>query len=187
MPAHIKKGAITGRPAFTNGGLGLSIGTRVFGGLRHAVSSRAPNISGSSGNSGSSGGETEFIFNNNTIFTIDAQAPEKSITNLILVYQTNGTFEDLKSLTITFEDNSASYLVKITEPTANGQLTKTGTNEYKLKLTYLHSDSFVTINSGDETYYNNNIKGVDYNMIFTSETSCNITRQDIGMYTYSTV
>jgi hypothetical protein len=41
MPAHIRKGLITGAPAFNSGGLGLSIGSRV-GGARHAISNRAP-------------------------------------------------------------------------------------------------------------------------------------------------
>jgi hypothetical protein len=42
MTARIKKGAITGRPAYSNGGLGLSIGTRVNGGIRSAIAHRAP-------------------------------------------------------------------------------------------------------------------------------------------------
>lgn len=41
MTARIKKGAITGRPAYSNGGLGLSIGTRVNG-VRRAIAHRAP-------------------------------------------------------------------------------------------------------------------------------------------------
>lgn len=41
MPRVVSKGSITGRAAFNNGGLGLSIGTRV-GGARHAIARRAP-------------------------------------------------------------------------------------------------------------------------------------------------
>ncbi len=41
MPAHIRKGLITGAPAFNSGGLGLSIGSRV-GGIRAMISKRAP-------------------------------------------------------------------------------------------------------------------------------------------------
>jgi hypothetical protein len=41
MPAHIRKGLITGAPAFNSGGLGLSIGSRV-GGARRMISARAP-------------------------------------------------------------------------------------------------------------------------------------------------
>ena len=43
MPAHIRKGLITGAPAFSNGGLALSIGTRATRGIRHAIARRAPN------------------------------------------------------------------------------------------------------------------------------------------------
>ena len=41
MPAHIRKGLITGAPAFNSGGLGLSIGSRT-GGSRRMISARAP-------------------------------------------------------------------------------------------------------------------------------------------------
>ena len=42
MPRVVSKGSITGRSAFSNGGLGLSIGTRATKGIRHAISRRAP-------------------------------------------------------------------------------------------------------------------------------------------------
>jgi hypothetical protein len=54
MPAHVRKGLITGAPAFNSGGLGLSIGSRIGGGIRHAIAGRAPDaVKISSGNSGS--------------------------------------------------------------------------------------------------------------------------------------
>jgi hypothetical protein len=52
MPQVVSKGLITGRPAFSNGGLGLSIGSGV-GGIRNAIARRAPDgikIGNSSGN-----------------------------------------------------------------------------------------------------------------------------------------
>ena len=45
MTSRISKGSITGRAAFSNGGLGLSIGSKVSGGIRHAISRRAPDAS----------------------------------------------------------------------------------------------------------------------------------------------
>ena len=42
MPRVVSKGSITGRSAFSNGGLGLSIGTRATKGIRHAIGRRAP-------------------------------------------------------------------------------------------------------------------------------------------------
>jgi hypothetical protein len=42
MTSHIRKGLITGAPAFNGGGLGLSIGTRSEG-IRRAITRRAPN------------------------------------------------------------------------------------------------------------------------------------------------
>jgi hypothetical protein len=48
MTSRISKGSITGRAAFSNGGLGLSIGSRV-GGARRMISTRAPDASKISG------------------------------------------------------------------------------------------------------------------------------------------
>ena len=42
MTSRISKGSITGRKAFSNGGLGLSIGSRVSGGIRQVIGRRAP-------------------------------------------------------------------------------------------------------------------------------------------------
>ena len=41
MPAHIRKGLITGAPAFNSGGLALSIGTRTNLGVRFSIANRA--------------------------------------------------------------------------------------------------------------------------------------------------
>lgn len=65
MPAHIRKGLITGAPAFNSGGLGLSIGSRV-GGTRHRIAQRAPDsvkiASATSGGGGGGGGETPTLY-----------------------------------------------------------------------------------------------------------------------------
>jgi hypothetical protein len=42
MTSRISKGSITGRKAYSDGGLGLSIGTRATRGIRHAIARRAP-------------------------------------------------------------------------------------------------------------------------------------------------
>jgi hypothetical protein len=40
MPAHIRKGLITGAPAFNSGGLGISVGTRTNLGIRFSIANR---------------------------------------------------------------------------------------------------------------------------------------------------
>jgi len=42
MTSRISKGSITGRKAYSDGGLALSIGTRATRGIRHAIARRAP-------------------------------------------------------------------------------------------------------------------------------------------------
>jgi len=42
MTSRISKGSITGRAAYSNGGLALSIGTRASRGIRNAIAKRAP-------------------------------------------------------------------------------------------------------------------------------------------------
>ena len=58
MPRIVSKGSITGRKAYSNGGLGLSIGSGV-GGARKAITRRAPD----SGKSAEDNGGLSFVVN----------------------------------------------------------------------------------------------------------------------------
>lgn len=60
MTSRISKGSITGRKAFSNGGLALSIGTRANRGIRHAIAKRAPDTVKIAGGGSSSGTTNDY-------------------------------------------------------------------------------------------------------------------------------
>jgi hypothetical protein len=177
MPAHIRKGLITGAPAFNSGGLGLSIGSRV-GGIRAMISKRAPD-----------GGKiapvpevTEYKFNEDfeaiypdaaaitTIsphmkeaqltFTADPETVVKMFTNkaesIVFVIQVTP-----QTLEITFDTGSVTKLEsRITEqsknnylfsiPTFNNNLIDTATYPYPDSELYFNGTTVASTNSGGD-------------------------------------
>lgn len=196
MTSRISKGSITGRAAFSNGGLGLSIGSKVSGGIRHAIGRRAPDASKIAG---AVTIPTYVVSNTNGFMFNDTPSGYSYITNFIITTSGSTTLDKITG--IKFAMNGLSDAVfNINTAGVPQVITKTGTNTYEVLFNftitgsqpnYTSSNTNILIENATDTSliskYDTYIKNKKYTITFTSNDTCIINQATVTNARYTKI
>jgi hypothetical protein len=145
MPAHIRKGLITGAPSFNSGGLGLSIGSRV-GGIRHAIARRAPDSVPINSNTVNSDTASVYKIKDSDavvgVVLVNTVTPsEPYLSGFSLFYDTGAPLKEL------FTNNLQTFILTFKVPV----IQSAPPDEYTVVLTSGTSDKIETLFTKMET------------------------------------